>query len=136
MTLSLRRLVVLLVIAAGVYAGAVALYLTASVGSAAFTLGEGTTAIVTLQDDLGHRQSILNVAVDRCRELLARTRAVSDTELNRVRGLVARGSVRARAEPYASVPAELRAALARADEKLSALGNGLREPTTLIELRR
>jgi len=136
MTLSLRRLVVLLVIAAGVYAGAIALYLTASVGSAAFTLGEGTTALVALQDDLGHRQSILNVAADRCRELLAGTRAASDTELDRVRELVARGSVRAHAEPYASVPAELRIALARADEKLSDLGNGLSDLTALIELGR
>ena len=136
MTLSLRRLVVLLVIAAGVYAGAIALYLTASVGSAAFTLGEGTTAIVALQDDLGHRQSILNVAADRCRELLAGTRAASDAELDRVRQLVARGSVRAHAEPYASVPAELRVALARADEKLSDLGNGLSDLTALIELGR
>src|SRR6267378_8478123 len=136
MTLSLRRLVVLLVIAAGVYAGAIALYLTASVGSAAFTLGEGTTAIVTLQDDLGHRQSILNVAVDRCRELLAGTRAASDTELDRVRQFVARGSVRADAEPYASVPPKVRVALARVDEKLSDLGNGLSELTALIELGR
>jgi signal transduction histidine kinase len=136
MTLSLRRLVGLLVIAAGAYAGAVTLYLTASVGSAAFTLGEGTTAIVTLQDDLGHRQSILSVAVDRCRELLAGTRAASDTGLDRVRELVARGGVRAHAEPYASVPAGLRVALARADEKLSDLGNGLSELTALIELGR
>jgi len=70
---SLRGLVFLLVGAAAAYAGAVTLYLTISVGSAAFTLGEGTTAIVALQDDLGHRQALLNVALDRCRELLAGT---------------------------------------------------------------
>ncbi len=133
---SLRGLIFLLVIAGGVYAGAVALYLTASVGSAAFTLGEGTTAIVALEDDLGHRQALLNVALDRCRELLAGTRSPSDTELDRVRELVARGSVRVHAEPYASVPAELRVALARADEQLSGLGNALSDLAALIEVGR
>jgi signal transduction histidine kinase len=133
---SLRGLVFVLVGAAGAYAAAVTLYLTISVGSAAFTLGEGTTAIVALQDDLGHRQALLNVALDRCRELLAGTRAPSDTEIDRVRGLIARGSVRERAEPYASVPAELRVALARADEQLSRLGNALSEMGALLELRR
>jgi len=133
---SLRGLVFLLVGAAGAYAGAVTLYLTVSVGSAAFTLGEGTTAIVALQDDLGHRQALLNVALDRCRELLAGTRAPSDTEVDRLRGLIARGSVRERAEPYAHVPAELRVALARADEQLSRFGNALSEMAALIELRR
>ena len=135
-TPSLRGLVFLLVGAAGAYAGAVTLYLTASVGSAAFTLGEGTTAIVALQDDLGRRQALLNVALDRCRELLAGTRSAGDSEVDRVRGLVARGSVRERAEPYASVPAELRVALARADEQLSRFGNALSEMAALIELRR
>jgi signal transduction histidine kinase/CheY-like chemotaxis protein len=133
---SLRGLVFLLVGAAGAYAAIVTLYLTLSVGSAAFTLGEGTTAIVALQDDLGHRQALLNVALDRCRELLAGTRAPSDTEVDRIRGLIARGSVRERAEPYASVPAELRVALARADEQLSRLGNALSEMAALIDLRR
>jgi signal transduction histidine kinase len=134
--LSLRALVFLLVIAAGAYAGAIALYLTISVGSAAFTLGEGTTAIVALQDDLGHRQALLNVAVDRCREMLAETRVASDMELERVRARVARGSVRTQAEPYASVPASLRVALARSDEQLSRFGNAVSELTALIELRR
>jgi signal transduction histidine kinase/CheY-like chemotaxis protein len=133
---SLRGLVFLLVGAAAAYAGAVTLYLTISVGSAAFTLGEGTTAIVALQDDLGHRQALLNVALDRCRELLSGTRAPSDTAVDRLRGLIGRGSVRERAEPYAHVPAELRVALARADEQLSRFGNALSEMAALIELRR
>jgi C4-dicarboxylate-specific signal transduction histidine kinase len=133
---SLRGLVFLLVVAAGAYAGAIAFYLTASVGSAAFTLGEGTTAIVALQDDLGHRHALLNTSADRCRQLLAGTRAPTRAELDRVRELAARGSVRAEAEPYASVPAELRVALARADEQLSGLGNALSEVTALIELGR
>jgi signal transduction histidine kinase len=134
--LSLRALVFLLVLAAGAYAGAVTLYLTASVGSAAFTLGEGTTAIVAIQDDLGHRQALLSVAADRCRELLRGTQAASDSELDRVRDLAARGSVRVQAEPYASVPAALRVALARADEQLSGLGNAVSELAALIELGR
>ena len=134
--LSLRALVFLLVIAAGAYAGAIALYLTITVGSAAFTLGEGTTAIVALQDDLGHRHALLNVAVDRCRELLAGTRVASAAELDGVRARVARGSVRTQAEPYASVPATLRVALARADEQLSGLGNAASEVAALIELGR
>jgi signal transduction histidine kinase/CheY-like chemotaxis protein len=133
---SLRGVVVLLVIGAVAYAGAVALYLTLSVGSAAFTLGEGTTAIVALQDDLGQRQALLRSAVDRCHDLLSGTRPASDTEFDRLRNIVARGSVRARAEPYASVPAELRVALARADEQLSGLGNAISELVALIELQR
>ena len=134
--LSLRALVFLLAIAAGAYAGGIALYLTMTVGSAAFTLGEGTTAIVALQDDLGRRQALLNVAVDRCRELLAGTRAASEAELDGIRARVARGSVRTQAEPYASVPASLRVALARADEQLSGLGNAVSELAALIELGR
>jgi len=134
--LSLRALVFVLVIAAGVYAGGIALYLTMTVGSAAFTLGEGTTAIVALQDDLGRRQALLNVAVDRCRELIAGTRAATEAELDGVRARVARGSVRTQAEPYASVPATLRVALARADEQLSGLGNAVSQLTALIELGR
>jgi signal transduction histidine kinase/CheY-like chemotaxis protein len=133
---SLRGVVVLLVVAAGVYAGAVALYLTAGVGSAAFTLGEGTTAIVALQDDLGRRRALLSAAADRCREMLAGTRSAAQAELERVRDLAARGSVRAQAEPYASVPTELRVALAVADEELSGLGNAVTEVAALIELGR
>jgi C4-dicarboxylate-specific signal transduction histidine kinase len=132
----LRQLVVLLVVAAGAYAGAVTLYLTASVGSAAFTLGEGTTAIVALEDDLGHRQALLSVAADRCRELLAGTRRSTDAELSRVRALAADGSVRAQVEPYASVPTGLRVTLARADEQLSGLGSALNQVAALIELGR
>jgi len=135
-TPSLRRVVVLLVIAAGAYAGAVAIYLTSTVGSAAFTLGEGTTAIVALQDDLGRRHALLRSAADRCRELLAGTRTAAQAELDRIRDLAARGSVRAQAEPYASVPPELRVALARADEALSGFGNGVTEVTALIEVGR
>lgn len=133
---SLRGVVVLLVIAAGAYAGAVAVYLTSSVGSAAFILGEGTTAIVALQDDLGRRHALLSSAADRCRELLAGTRTPAQAELDRIRDLAARGSVRAQAEPYASVPTDLRVALARADEALSGLGNGVTEVAALIEVGR
>ena len=136
MTRSLRGVVVLLVIAAAGYAGAVAVYLTAGVGSAAFTLGEGTTAIVALQDDLGRRRALLSAAADRCRDMLAGTRSAAQAELDRVRDLAARGSVRAQAEPYASVPTELRVALAVADEELSGLGNAVTEVAALIELGR
>ena len=133
---SLRGVVVLLVITAGFYAGAVAMYLTSTVGSAAFTLGEGTTAIVALQDDLGHRHALLRASADRCREMLAGTRSAGQAELERVRELAARGSVRAQAQPYASVPAELRVALALADEELSGFGNAVTEVAALIELGR
>lgn len=135
-TPSLRGVVVLLVIAAGAYAGAVAVYLTSTVGSAAFTLGEGTSAIVALQDDLGRRHALLSSAADHCRELLAGTRLPAQAELDRIRELAARGSVRAQAEPYASVPTDLRVALARADEALSGLGNDVTEVTALIEMGR
>ncbi|MGH7531641.1 MAG: sensor histidine kinase, partial [Gemmatimonadales bacterium] len=134
--LSLRALVVLLVLAGGLYAAAVALYFTISTGAAANALGQGTTAVVALQDDLGKRHGALIRARRLTWQLLRRSTPPRVAELDRVRALAAAGAVRARAEPYASVPPELRVVLARVDESLSRLGNTLTEACAALVLGR
>jgi signal transduction histidine kinase len=129
-------LVVLLVLAAGVYAGAVTAFLTSRVGSAAFVLGEGTQAIIALQEDLTRRHEALEHAAALVHAIQEPGHRPTAAELNAVRDGAAVGSVRARAQPFASVPAELRVALARTDEEMSHLGTTLAEVVALVELGR
>src|SRR5256886_16740735 len=55
--LSLRATLLLMTLAAGVYAGVLPLYLFVRARAAALALGEGTAATVALQDDLARRHS-------------------------------------------------------------------------------
>src|SRR2546430_9826490 len=55
--LSLRATLLLMTLAAGVYAGVLPLYLFVRARAAALALGEGTAAIVPLQDDLARPNS-------------------------------------------------------------------------------
>jgi signal transduction histidine kinase len=129
-------LVVLLVLAAGMYAGAVTAFLTTRVGSAAFVLGEGTQAIIALQDDLTRRHEALEHAAALVHAMQDADHHPTEAELNAVREGAAIGGVRAQVQPFASVPAELRVALARTDEEMSHLGTTLAEVVALVELGR
>src|SRR5207247_7248310 len=60
--LSLRATLLLLTLAAGAYAGVLPLYLFVRARAAALALGEGTAAIVALQEDLARRNSGLHHA--------------------------------------------------------------------------
>ena len=91
---NLRALVLFLVLIGAMYAAAVALYLTATMRTAASTLGEGTASIVSLQDDLGTRRDALNRATQLSHELLVGSRPRTRAELDGVRRLAAVGSVR------------------------------------------
>src|SRR5439155_808558 len=89
--LSLRTLLLLLVLAAALYAAGLSIYLTLSVGRAAASLGEGAEAVVYQLEDLTHRDDALDRAVtasgDLARsDLLDRQRALraATTQASRV----------------------------------------------------
>src|SRR2546425_972170 len=124
-----------MMLAAGVYAAGLPLYLFFRVRSAALALGEGTEAIVALQDDQARRNNALGRAASIARHLVeSRTLPAPDT-LNTVGHFVAVGSG-ASTRPYATIPGPLRAELARSDEAMSRVGTALTEEVSLLRLGR
>src|SRR2546422_5638619 len=120
-------------LAAGLYAGVLPLYLFFRVRAAALALGEGTAAIVALQDDLARRNAALAHAASMVRHLVeSRTRPAADT-VDTIRHFVTAGGARSDARAYATVPLPLRVALARAEDAMTRLGSALAEEVTLFE---
>src|SRR5439155_251162 len=114
-------------LAAGLYAGVLPLYLFFRVRAPALALGEGTAAIVALQDDLARRNDALDHAGSIVRHLVeSRTPPAADT-VDTIRHFVTAGGVRSGARAYATVPLPLRVALARAEDAMTRLGNALAE---------
>jgi signal transduction histidine kinase len=133
---SLRTTLLLMMLAAGLYASALPLYLFFVVRAPAFALGEGTGAIVGLEEDLAQRQRALGEATTIARRLVAARRPPLPDTIEIIRRLTATGSTRSSAEPYARVPGRLRVALAGADEAMSSIGSGLTEVVALVDLGR
>src|SRR6266511_4095777 len=104
--LSLRATLFLVVLAAGVYAGALPVYLYIRVRTPALALGAGTAAIVARQ---------LDEARALARDLLEARRPPGADTLAAIDRLVARGRAPPGAPPDTAGPLALRAALARAD---------------------
>src|SRR2546428_1573677 len=124
-----------MMLAAGVYAAGLPLYLFFRVRSAALALGEGTEAIVSLQDDQARRNNALDRAASIARHLVeSRTLPAPDT-LNTIGHFVAVGSG-ASTRPYATIPGPLRAEQARSDEAMSHMGTALTEEVSLLRLGR
>ncbi|PYO69563.1 MAG: hypothetical protein DMD69_02340 [Gemmatimonadetes bacterium] len=130
---SLRTTLLLMTLAAGLYAGVLPLYLFFRVRAPALALGEGTAAIVALQDDLARRNDALDHAGSIVRHLVeSRTPPAADT-VDTIRHFVTAGGVRSGARAYATVPLPLRVALARAEDAMTRLGNALAEEVALFE---
>ena len=131
--MSLRTTLLLMTLAAGLYAGVLPLYLFFRVRAPALALGEGTAAIVALQDDLARRNDALDHAGSIVRHLVeSRTPPAADT-VDTIRHFVTAGGVRSGARAYATVPLPLRVALARAEDAMTRLGNALAEEVVLFE---
>jgi len=103
-SLSLRATLLLIGLAAGVYAGALPLYLDVRVRAPALALSSGTGAVILLQDDLSRRQGALHRAAAIARELNhARARPSRDTLATLAR-LVALAGGPADARPLVDLP--------------------------------
>ena len=134
--LSLRTLLLLLVLAAALYAAGLSIYLTLSVGRAAASLGEGAEAVVYQLEDLTHRDDALDRAVTEARRVLDGPAAPDPRALRLIRTLAAAGGTRSRAVTFAKVPGVMRVEAARTDERMSRLGDALTELAALAELGR
>src|SRR5439155_550920 len=110
--LSLRATLLLMTLAAGVYAGVLPLYLFVRARAAALAPGEGTAAIVALQDDLARRNSGLHHAAALVRRLAESRTRPAPGSLDSVRLVIAATSAPAAGRPLA----ELEAGLARVAE--------------------
>ncbi|HEU5262681.1 MAG TPA: hybrid sensor histidine kinase/response regulator [Gemmatimonadales bacterium] len=133
---SLRTALLLMMLAAALYAGALPLYLFFRVRSAAVSLGKGTEAVIALQEDLGHRDNALDRAASLTKRLVGSRERPGGEVLGAIRRLAALGSGPSGAQPYTDVPAELRNALARSGEAMSRVGNALTEIAVLVEVGR
>lgn len=116
--LSLRATLFLVVLAAGVYAGALPVYLYIRVRTPALALGAGTAAIVARQLEQAQRDDALDEARALARDLLEARRPPGADTLAAIDRLVARGRAPPGAPPDTAGPLALRAALARADEAM------------------
>src|SRR2546427_7924573 len=120
-------------LAAGLYAGVLPLYLFVRARAAALALGEGTAAIVALQDDLARCNSGRHHAAALVRRLVeARTRPAPGS-LDSIRLAIAATSAPAAGRSYATVPAALRAPLGQSEEAVARVASALAEDVALLE---
>ena len=131
--LSLRATLLLMTLAAGVYAGVLPLYLFVRARAAALALGEGTAAIVALQDDLARRNSGLHHAAALVRRLVESRTRPAPGSLDSIRLVIAATSAPAAGQSYATVPAALRAPLGQSEEAVSRAARALGEDVALLE---
>lgn len=134
--MSLRTTLLLLMLAAGVYACTLPLYLFFRLSAAASALKQGTEAVVVLKEDLARRDNALGRAAAITARVVASRRHPGPEILNGIRRLVEAGSLRSDTEPYATVPAAPRAALARAEEAMSRVGDAVTQVVGLLERHR
>src|SRR5437763_8864855 len=130
---SLRATLLLMTLAAGVYAGVLPLYLFVRARAAALALGKGTAALVVLQDDLARRNSGLRHAAALVRQLVPSRTRPAPGSLDSIRLFIAAASAPASGQSYGTVPAALRAPLGRAEEALSRVASALAAELALLE---
>jgi signal transduction histidine kinase len=131
--LSLRATLLLMTLAAGVYAGVLPLYLYVRARAAALALGKGTAAMVALQDDLARRNSGLHHAASVVRQLVESPTRPAPGALDTIRLFIAAASAPAAGPSYATVPAALRAPLGRSEAAVSRVASALAEDVALLE---
>ncbi|PYP53021.1 MAG: hypothetical protein DMD45_02720 [Gemmatimonadetes bacterium] len=116
----------LVVLSAGVYAGALPLYLLFRVSRPALALGAATEATTSLNAQLMRRDSALHQTV-RIVHALARAASPRVDSLALARRLLVAGREPLHTPPDALMPPTLRVELTRIDDALSSLGGALAE---------
>jgi len=116
----------LVVLSAGVYAGALPLYLLFRVSRPALALGAATEATTTLNAQLMRRDSALHQTV-RIVHALARAASPRVDSLALARRLLVAGREPLHTPPDALMPPTLQVELTRIDDALSSLGGALAE---------
>jgi signal transduction histidine kinase len=134
LTLSLRTVLLLPVLAAAVYAGGLSLFLFQRVGSAASALGLGAEEAVGLLDDLSKRHDALDHATTLADRAMRHGRVGPGLVADTLRRLATTAGVRAGPANFAILPPELRVTLARTDEAMSNLAGALTELAALFDL--
>src|SRR2546429_6630924 len=114
------------VLGAAAYAGALPLYLLFRVSSPALALGAASEAIPTLNAQLTWRDSALHQTV-RIVHALARAASPRPDSLALARRLLVAGHEPLHVPPDAPIPSPLQVEVARIDEVLSSLGDALAE---------
>src|SRR2546430_1279117 len=114
------------VLGAAAYAGALPLYLLFRVSRPALALGAASEAITTLNAQLTWRDSALHQAV-RIVHALARAASPRPDSLALARRLLVAGHEPLHVPPDAPIPSPLQVEVARIDETLSSLGDSLAE---------
>ena len=114
------------VLGAAAYAGALPLYLLFRVSRPALALGAATEAITTLNAQLTWRDSALHQTV-RIVHALARAASPRPDSLALARRLLVAGHEPLHIPPDAPIPSPLQVEVARIDEVLSSLGDALAE---------
>ncbi len=128
--LSLRTLLLLLFLAAALYAGALPIYLFFRIGGAASTLARGTQAVVGAVEDLTRRSDAADRARELARRVLTSRRAPSPVMLDSIAMVAAQ--TRRSSFDASAVPSALRAEIARADSQLARIAAMLEETGALI----
>jgi signal transduction histidine kinase/CheY-like chemotaxis protein len=130
--LSLRALLLLLFLAAALYAGALPVYLFFRIGSAASQLAHGTRSVVAVLEDFTRRNDAADGARELARRVLTSRGPPPAAALDSISRIAAQTSERFVPPDAAAVPPNLRPAIARADSQLSQIAVVLREAVTLI----
>src|SRR2546421_12017067 len=125
-TLNLRMTLLVVVLGAAAYAGALPLYLLFRVSRPALALGAASEAITTLNAQLTWRDSALHQTV-RIVHALARAASPRPDSLALARRLLVAGHEPLHVPPDAPIPPPLQVEVARIDEVLSSLGDSLAE---------
>src|SRR5207248_5101636 len=125
-TLNLRMTLLVVVLGAAAYAGALPLYLLFRVSRPALALGAATEAITTLNAQLTWRDSALHQTV-RIVHALARAASPRPDSLALARRLLAAGHEPLHIPPDAPFPSPRQGEVARIDEAPSSFGDALRE---------
>ncbi len=134
--LSLRTVLLLLVVAAALYAGGLSLFFFEGVRSAASAVGQGAEEAVLLLDRLSARHDALNHAGELAGRAVQGFPRTAPGLLDTIALLAARGGVRATPANFAVRPVELQVTLARTDEHMAQFGTALSDLVALLRLRR
>lgn len=121
----LRATLLLVVLAAGVYAGTLPVYLFVRTRAAALSGGEGTRAIVAAQNALARRREALDEALSMGAAVIAARARPSRDTLAEIRRLVALGGERAGADAAPAVPLSLHEVIARVIRAIALAGDTL-----------
>ena len=122
--LSLRVTLLAVALVAGLYAGALPVYLYFRISRPALALGAVTEAVADAAEFLAHRDGALDHAVALVRRLV-RSPTLQADSVNAAQRLLEIGEAPLPAQPDAPIPPDLRAALSRTDAAISRVAAAL-----------